>query len=335
MRQAGWTTGTVRATGGSRNFKLWVPSTPESGRPWPLLMLLHGCRLDAEHMAAISGMNDVAEANRFLVVYPEQSRRANLLRCWNWFRPEHQERGAGEPSILAAVVGQVQSTYNVDPDRVYVAGVSAGGAMAAILAATYPDLFAALAVSAGAEFKAACTTSEGFAAMERGGPDPARQGQLAFEVMRSGLAETKRRRMPVIVFHGTADDRVSPVNADQVIAQWSKTNACLAEENAETVFSLTEKVIDGKVAGGYAFQKHVYVENDSRLLLEKWLVQGLGHAWSGSPERSKYGDPKGPNASAEIWRFFCEAGLKATASLSSPGFSHSGFSQPSSSETTK
>jgi poly(hydroxyalkanoate) depolymerase family esterase len=293
-------------------------------------MLLHGCRLDAEQMAAISGMNDVAEANRFLVVYPEQSRRANLLRCWNWFRPEHQERGAGEPSILAAVVGQVQSTYNVDPDRVYVAGVSAGGAMAAILAATYPDLFAALAVLAGAEFKAASSASEGFAAMKRGGPDPTRQGQLAFEVMGSGIAQAKRRRMPVIVFHGTADDRVAPVNADQVIDQWDKTNACLAVEHAETGFSLTERVISSEVPGGYAYQKHVYVEHDSKLLMEKWLVQGLGHAWSGSPKPSKYGDPKGPNASAEIWRFFCDAGLNSTASLSTPGSSY-----PSSSETTK
>ncbi len=330
MPQAGWTAGTVRAVGGSRNFKLWTPTTREPGRPWPLLMLLHGCSLDAEHMAAISGMNHVAEANQFLVIYPEQSRRANLLKCWNWFRPEHQKRGAGEPSILAAIVSQIRSTHNVDPDRVYVAGVSAGGAMAAILAATYPDLFAALAVFAGAEFRAACTTSEGFAAMKRGGPDPTRQGQLAFEVMRSGLAETKRRRMPVIVFHGTADDRVNPVNADQVITQWGKTNACLAEEHAETGFSLTEKVISSEVPGGYAYRKHVYLENNSRLLLEKWLVQGLRHAWSGSPESSKYGDPKGPNASAEIWRFFCEAGLKSTAPLASPS-----PSQPSSSDTTK
>jgi len=328
--QAGWTAGIVRAAGGSRNFKLWIPTTLESGQPWPLLMLLHGCRLDAEHMAAISGMNDVAEANRFLVVYPEQSRRANLLRCWNWFRPEHQERGAGEPSILAAVVGQIRSTYNVDPDRVYVAGVSAGAAMATILAATYPDLFAALAVLAGAEFKAASSTSEGFAVMKRGGPDPTRQGQLAFEVMRSGFAQAKRRRMPLIVFHGTADDRVAPVNADQVIAQWGKTNACLAVEHSETGFSLTERVISSEVPGGYAYRKHVYLEHDSRLLMEKWLVRGLGHAWSGSPKPSKYGDPKGPNASAEIWRFFCHAGLNSTASLSTPGSSH-----PSSSETTR
>ena len=261
-------------------------------------------------------MNDVAEANRFLVVYPEQSRRANLLRCWNWFHPKHQVRDAGEPSILAAVVDQVCSTHNIDPDRIYLAGVSAGGAMASILAATYPDLFAAVAVFAGAEFKAATSLSEGLAAMKHGGPDPVHQGQQAFEAMRSGLGETNRRRMPAIVFHGTADARVNPVNADQAIAQWGRTNACLAKERS---FVLTEKVLEGKVQDGYPYKKHTYREADSRLVLEKWVVEGLGHAWSGSPNPSKYGDPKGPNASVEIWRFFCEAGPNSADSLSSSG----------------
>lgn len=151
--------------------------------------------------------------------------------------------------------------------------------------------------------------------MKRGGPDPLKQGQLAFEAMRSGLAQKKRQRMPVIVFHGAADIYVDPVNADQAIEQWSKTNACLAAEHGDGAFALTENVVDGSVTGaGRAFRKHVYREADARLLMEKWLVQGLGHAWSGSPVRSKSGDPDGPNASAEIWRFFCEA-----ASPSSPG----------------
>jgi len=306
----------------------------EAGRASPLVMLLHGCTHDAEDMAAISGMNEVAEANRFLVVYPEQSRLANLMKCWRWFHPEHQMRDAGEPSTLAAVVEQVRCTNNVDPDRVYVAGVSAGGAMASILAATYPDIFAAVAVFAGTEFKAATSLFEGLAAMKQGGPDPVRQGELAFEAMRSGLARKKIRRMPVIVFHGTADTRVSAVNAEQAIAQWSKTNACLAAQQVESGFVLTEKVIDGRVPdnvpNGYSYQRHVYVEADASLLMEKWVVQGLGHAWSGSPIPSKYGDPKGPNASAEIWRFFCETGSNAIASMPSSDSLHQ-----ESSETTK
>ena len=317
-----WIAGTARVAAGSRNFKLWVPATLEPGRACPLIMLLHGCTHDAKNMAEISGMNEVATANRFLVVYPEQSRLANLMKCWRWFNPKHQARDAGEPSILAAVFDQVRLTHNVDPDRIYVAGVSAGGAMAAILAATYPDIFAAVAVFAGAEFKAATSASEGFAAMKAGGPDPVRQGELAFEAMRGGLARKKRRRMPVIVFHGTADTRVNPVNADQSIAQWTTTNACLAAEQAESGVALTEKVIDGKVADhvpdGYSYKRHIYMEGDTGPLMEKWIVQGLGHAWSGSPKPSRHGDPKGPNASAEIWRFFCEAGSNAVAPLPFP-----------------
>jgi len=118
------------------------------------------------------------------------------------------------------------------------------------------------------------------------------------------------------VFHGTADTRVSPLNAEQVIAQWGKTNACLALEDAESGFALTEKVIDGRVPDGYAYQQHIYVEADGRLLMEKWIVQGLGHTWSGSLKSSRHGDPKGPNASAEIWRFFCDVGSNSTAPLS-------------------
>ncbi len=329
MAERGWITGSARGAGGSRHFKLWVPETLDPGtanhgtltpgtqdkkRASPLVMLLHGCTHDAEDTAEISGMNEIAEANRFMVVYPEQSRLANLLKCWNWFDPKHQARDAGEPSILAAVVDQVRSSYNVDPERIYVVGVSAGGAMASILGATYPDIFAAVGLFAGAEFKAATSVSEALAAMTRGGPDPAGQGQLAFEAMRDGLTRKKRRRIPVIVFQGTADTAVSPINAEQAIEQWSKTNECLAAEQAESSFVLTEKIVEGRVSGGvsgnlangYAYRQHIYVESDGRVLLEKWLVEGLGHAWSGSSKASKYGDPKGPNASAEIWRFFAE-----------------------------
>ncbi len=315
MAQLGWMAGVARTGSGSRRFKLWIPRTLEKNSASPLLMLLHGCTHDAEDMAEISGMNDIADENRFLVVYPRQRRRANLLKCWNWFNPKHQDRGAGEPEILAEVIEEVSRAYRVDRDRIYVAGASAGGAMASILAATYPDLFAALAVFAGAEFKAAASRSEGLAAMKQGGPDPVRQGQLAFEAMRDGLARKKRRRMPAIVFHGTTDSVVSPANAEQVIAQWTQTNLFLAAENRENGFALTEKVIASQIPGGHAYQKHVYLEADGRPLLEKWLVEGLGHAWSGSPRPSRYGDPQGPDASREIWRFFCEVDAHWKASL--------------------
>jgi poly(hydroxyalkanoate) depolymerase family esterase len=270
------------------------------------LVLLHGCTHDADEMAEISGMNELAGANRFLVVYPEQSFLANLLKCWNWFDPKHQSRDAGEPSILAAMVAQLRSHHNIDSDRIYVAGVSAGGAMAVIAAVAYPDLFAGLAVCAGGEYKAATSVSGGLGVMQHGGPDPIQQGQAAFEAMKDGLGRKARPRMPVIVFHGTADNRVSPINAEQVITQWGKTNECLAAAHGDSEFALCEEVIDGKVPNGHTYQKVVYTDHTGRLLMEKWIVQGMGHAWSGSPQPHKHGDPRGPRASAEIWRFFRE-----------------------------
>ncbi len=305
--KSGWIFGSAHAAGGTRNFKLWVPSTLNMQRACPLVMLLHGCTHTAEDMAEVSGMNEIAEANGFLVAYPEQTRLANPMKCWRWFHPKHQKRDAGEPSILAAVVDKVLCTHNIDRERIYVAGISAGGAMASILAATYPDVFRAVAIAAGTEFKAASSLSEGLAVMKHGGPDPLTQGQLAFEAMSAGLARKNRRRMPVIVFHGTADLRVNPVNADQLVTQWRKTNACLASIFGKNGFSLTERVTEGKVMDGYAYKQHIYAETDGRPLMEKWIIDGLAHAWSGSPRPSKYGDPKGPNASAEIWRFFSQA----------------------------
>lgn len=304
MAKQGWISGSARATGGSRNYKLWVPRSLAKDEPAPLLMVLHGCTHNADDMAEISGMNQVADANRFLVVYPEQAFLSNPMKCWNWFDPQHQSRDAGEPAIFAAIVEQVRSRHALNADRTYVAAVSAGGAMAVIAAATYPDLFVGLAVSAGAEFKAATSVLGGLEVMKRGGPDPTQQGEAAFEAMQPGLQRKKRGRMPVIVFHGGADDRVAPVNAEQVIAQWSATNARLAAHNGEKDFAVSEKTLDGQVPSGRRYRQRLYHDQRDALLMESWLVEGPGHAWSGSPRALKYGDPGGPKASEEIWRFF-------------------------------
>lgn len=201
--------------------------------------------------------------------------------------------------------------------------------MAVIAAATYPDLFAALAVCAGGEFKAATTMLGGLEIMKHGGPDPKQQGLTAFDAMRPGLERKKRLRMPVIAFHGSADDRVAPINSEQVIAQWSATNSCLAAENGETDFTLSEKTIDGQVPGGRSYRRRVYSDQRSALLMESWMVEGMGHAWSGSPKAHKYGDPKGPKASDEIWRFF------TATSNRRPVAPPPGQSPPNLSETTE
>jgi poly(3-hydroxybutyrate) depolymerase len=172
--------------------------------------------------------------------------------------------------------------------------------MAIVMGASYPDLFSAVGASAGVEFKAATSRSSAFGLLRHGGPDPVRQGRLAFEAMSAGLHEKPRTRMPVIVFQGASDHRVPKGAAEQVIAQWTETNACLAGNGA---MRLAEQATEGSVPGGHSYTKYSY-QDSVGLLMEKWIVHGLGHAWSGSPTASRYGDPKGPNASEEIWRFF-------------------------------
>lgn len=315
-----WVTGITRTPFGSRKYRLWVPVGYDRQRPSALVMMLHGCTQRAEEFASLSGMNRIADRDNFLVVYPQQSRRANLLDCWNWYDAKHQSRGAGEPAILAQVIAEVHWSHRIDPERVYVIGVSAGGAMAVVLGATYPDVFMAIGVTAGAEFKGATTRTSALALMRRGGPDPGQQGLLAFQAMAAGLAKKTRSRFPVIVFQGSSDRRVNPVNADQLVAQWAKTNECLTERNRNAglqpgmslpagfktaATSLEEGISEAKIPGGYSFTTYRY-KDGAGLLMEKWIVHGMGHAWPGAPGVFRYGDPKGPNASQEMWRFFLE-----------------------------
>jgi len=309
-----WINGSAASASGSRNYRLWVPATYDARLPCPLVMMLHGCQQSAEDLVAFSGMNKVANRNNALVVYPEQPAEANPMRCWNWFDPQHQSRGAGEPSILAAVIDKVRSSHNVDPKRVYVAGLSAGAAMAVVLGATYPDLFTAIGVIAGLQFGAGKSPASGHSAMRRGGPDPLQQGLLAFEAMNAGLISNPKRRMPLIAFQGTDDPYVHPVNIDQLVTQWRKTNDYLGGAGRnESALDREGKLTKGKASGGYSFHKYTYEDDAGRLLMEKWMVEGLGHAWPGSPAAGPFADPKGPNASAEMWRFFCDTTLDPLA----------------------
>jgi poly(hydroxyalkanoate) depolymerase family esterase len=298
--QANWTTGSVSNTSGTRDYKLWVPINYDGKRAVPLVLMLHGCTQNPDDFAAGTQMNALADTHTFLVAYPDQPSSANGNKCWNWFQPAHQQRGMGEPSLLAAVVQQVQATYRVDPERIYVAGMSAGGAMAVIMGATYPDLFRGVGVSAGLEYKAAEDLLGALAAQQAGGPDPNQQGRAAYQAM-----GTYARRMPVIVFHGSLDPTVNRVNGDQTLNQWAQTNDLLDDgADNNSVDDVPEVTIAGKVPDGYTYTQSVYHDAKGKLLSEKWIVDGMTHRWSGGSAEGSYTDPKGPNASAEMWRFF-------------------------------
>lgn len=304
-----WETGGASDSSGSaRTYKLWIPSGYNSSRPVPLVLMLHGCTQTPDDFAAGTQMNALADKHNFLVVYPAQPSEANPVKCWNWFMPEHQQRGAGEPALLAAVVNRVRATYKVDDRRIYVVGISAGGAMAVIMGVAYPDIFSAVGVSAALQYKAASNLAEALAAQAAGSRhDPNAQGTLAYRAMHDIKPAPRKRRIPLIVFQGSLDVAVAPANAAQIITQWAQMNDYLDDDaDNNTVDDKAESTTHGAVPSGHSYEKSVYKDKSGRVLLEKWMVEGMRHAWPGGSSAGTYTDTKGPNASVEMWRFFTE-----------------------------
>jgi poly(hydroxyalkanoate) depolymerase family esterase len=268
---------------GHRAYKLYVPSGYK-GRPVPLVVMLHGCTQTADDFAVGTRMNELAEEEVFLVAYPEQSKTANAAKCWNWFNTRDQRRAEGEPSLIAGITQQIMQAFKVAPGRVYVAGLSAGGAAAAIMGATYPDLFAAVGVHTGLPCGAAYDMPSAFAAMQHGSASvaaPASGGQNG------------ARTVPTIVFHGDRDKTVNPVNADQIIAQAAPQ-------------MLATKTDSGEAEGGLGYTRTLMLDASGRSVLEQWVLHGAGHAWSGGSAEGSFTEPRGPDASREMLRFFAQ-----------------------------
>ena len=238
--------------------------------------MLHGCKQSPDDFATGTRMNQLAEEQTFLVAYPAQSTSANASKCWNWFKAHDQERGQGEPSLVAGITREIMNDFKIERARVSIAGLSAGGAAAAIMGAAYPDMFEAVGVHSGLACGAASDMPSAFAAMRAGG--------------RTGLP--RRSAVRTIVFHGDRDLTVNSVNGDQVIAQSNSTA------------NLRISVCQGESAGGARYSRTVHTNASGDEVLEQWVVHGLGHAWSGGSPDGSYTDTRGPDASREMVRFF-------------------------------
>ena len=265
---------------GSLGYKLYVPRGA-AGRAVPLVVMLHGCTQSPDDFAAGTRMNEVADEEGFLVAYPRQTRGANAQGCWNWFDAKDQARDRGEPALVAGMTREILRDAAADASRVYVAGLSAGGAAAAVLAQCYPDLYAALGVHSGLAAGAA------------------RDMPSAFAAMRGGGRAAAGRAVPTIVFHGDADNTVHPSNADQVVGQ------------ARGGASLAPSVTRGRSEGGIGYTRTEEVDAAGVPMAEHWRLQGAGHAWSGGSASGSYTEPRGPDASRAMLRFFLRHRLAA------------------------
>ena len=282
------------AGGLTRRYRLFVPERVRGGKPPALIVMLHGCAQDPEDFARGTRFNELAAAANALVLYPEQPVAANAKKCWNWYEPANQQRDAGEPGLLAAMTRDVAKRYHVDDARIYVGGMSAGGAMAVVLVIAYPDLYAAVATHSGVALGSARDLASALSAMQGRGPSADSLAAAARSSMHN-----RARAIPLFAAHGTADKVVSPAASDLIVGEFAGIDRLVLRMNVPL------RVEAAPATGtGYPATVQLYRDRAGAVLIEQWRIDSLGHAFSGGSSDGSWTDPHGPPVAAAMLRFF-------------------------------
>ncbi|GHO59811.1 alpha/beta hydrolase family esterase [Ktedonobacter robiniae] len=308
-------TGTAHASGGawhlytysnafqgSRNYYVYTPANYQPGTSVPMIVMLHGCTQTPQDFAAGTQMNQLADQHQFIVVYPQEQYINNASLCWNWFLSVNQYRNSGEAGIIGGITQAVEqdiSDWRIDTHHVYLAGISAGAAMASNMGATYPDLYAAIGIHSGLEYQATTNAYGAAYAQLYGGPNPTGQGDAAYNTMGSYA-----HVVPVIVFHGTSDAVVNPINGNQAVQQWMRTDYDASGGSYNASFSSPSSTTNGQVSGGHSYTIRRWNNSSGQEIEEYWTINGMGHAWSGGSSSGSYTDPAGPSATQAMYTFF-------------------------------
>ena len=283
---------------GLYTYEVYTPANYQASTSVPLIVVLSGCTVDASTMAADTGMNTLADQKQFIVAYLQQSAFNNAALCWNFFLTANQLRGGSEAAEIAGITQTVESNtslWTINAHRIYITGISAGAAMAVNMGVTYPDLYTAIGVHSGVEYRA--VTSFSLTTTATGGPPPTLQGGLAYHVMGQHA-----RVVPTIDFQGSADPIVWPLNGDQVIQQWMETDHDASGGAYNANFLNPSTTTHGQISGGHSYATYTWNDNNGQEIEEYWVVNGMGHAWSGGS--GLWGDPKGPDADLAMYNFF-------------------------------
>jgi poly(hydroxyalkanoate) depolymerase family esterase len=294
--------GTYSNSAGSRTYLTYVPSTYHQGTQVPLVVALHGCTETADVMRQLTALDNLAEADDFIVVYPQQDSNANPMSCWNWFQNQHMQRGSGEPSIIAGLTQWAQSHYSIDPNRTYVLGFSAGGAMADVMGVTYPDLYAAIGIGSGLDYG-----GSGMIAPQLTGTQ---SGQNAHAAMGSYA-----RVVPVITFQGGQDKIVAPSDQTTIVEQWQTSDNLVQSGSVATSASSTR---NGTSAGGVSYTVTDYNGPSGNPLIESWYIPSMSHAWSGGCSCEQYSDPSGPDETGAMYAFLAGHSLNSSGGTGQP-----------------